>query len=303
MGYKKDRLLTSTIASIITVILVVYLVSSSMVAMALMPALGAGGVYLSVDFIEGNVGTVYPEYQGDGTGFGSGDTRQNYNVPITTTTPACGGDGIPMLVIELDGQARAENFSLRKDIKIPFLEDKWLVVEIDDPAPVISGENLKLFATQFSGDFLRVRNVRLLEGGIQDEFTESEDTWGPDSSQLALQGGANTKDNIPGLEGKDIQAWIHGATGERVTLETPPGEFVNVDISYQTAEQVIGFYNGTNDGQPKLGYGGVLTDENYESENANGFFDVDRINRGRLGGTADDSGYFTCSDLGKVGYP
>ena len=297
MSYNRAKLGTSFLFSTIVLAFLIYLISSSMVAMSLMPALGAGGLYAQVDSIEGDVGTVYPEYQGDGTGFGNldGTGRADYAVPITTTVPSCGDDGIPMLVVELDGQARADGFSFRKDVRLPFINDRWMVIQINDVT--ISGSNLKIFTTQLAGQFLRIRNARVVEGGIEDPNIESDDTWGPDSSQFVIQGGQDTRPNIPGLEGQDIQAWIHGATGERITLEADEGGFVNVDISYNTTNQVMGFYDGTAPGEDaKLGFD--LQDENID------FGGGDRIQRGIVPGfgePADDDGYFTCSDLGQVG--
>lgn len=298
MSYDNRKMYSSFLFSALMLGFLIYLIGSSMIAMSLMPALGAGGLYAEVDSIQGDVGTVYPEYQGDGTGFGDldGTSRQDYEVPITTTVPTCGADGIPMLVVELDGQASAEGFTFRKDVRLPFIDNRWMVIQIRDVT--ISGSNLKIFTTQLAGQFLRIRNARVVEGGIEDPDVESDDTWGPDSSQFVIQGGQDTLPNIPGLEGQDISAWIHGATGQRVTLETPPGDLLSVDINYNTTEQVISYYDGTAgpDEDPKLGYD--LQDENID------FSGGDRIQRGivpNFGEPADDEGYFTCSDLGQVG--
>jgi len=211
MGYDGRRLgISFTMATVILVGLI-YLIVSSMVALSVLPALGAGGLYGQVENLEGEVGTVYPEYQGDGTDFLDEDDpdgvdrvtdRLDYEVPITTSVPACGDDGIPMLVIELDGEARATGFELRKDIQVPFLEGRWMVIELKDPPLTISGDNLKVFTTQFAGRFLEVRNARIIEGGIENPSFGSGDNWGPDSSQFVIRGGQEAGGdgvNPPGL--------------------------------------------------------------------------------------------------------
>lgn len=267
--------------------------------MALLPAVGAGGLYAEVGTIEGDVGTVYPEFQGDQpTLIGDPDNPDldsPYDVPITTLTPTCGDAGIPMLVIELDGQARAANFEFRKDIALPFLDDRWMVMEINQPPVTLSGDNLKIFTTQFTGDYLEIRNARVIEGGIEDPDQESDDQWGPNSGQFVIRGGMDTAPNVPGIRGQGIEAWIHGATGERVTLESPDAQPLNIDISYQRTEEVMEFYGGDD---PKLGFG--LTDTNIDWETW--WDDDERVQRGTdpWGTPSDDDGYFTCSDLGGV---
>jgi hypothetical protein len=292
MSYRKREFGVSFIFSVLFVAGILYLIASSIIAMAFLPALGVGGLYAQADSIEGSVGTVYPEYQGDFTAFDHTDFDVPYNVDIGTTTPTCGGDGIPMLVVELDGQAVAENFEFRKDLRVPFLDDRWMVIEVKDPAITLSGSNLKIFVTQLAGDSIRIRNVRLLEGGIENPRQEGGDTWGPDSSQFALQGGLNTSPNVPGLEADSIQAWLHAAVGERITLETDEGQLVNAEVSYRTTQQVEDFYTGAAAGEnAKLGFG--LPDQNID-------FDAeDRLQRGFVSG-GSDQGYFTCDDQGEV---
>ena len=292
MTYSKRRFSASFVFSVVFVSFLVYLVVSSILTMALLPALGVGGLYAEADSLQGSVGTLYPEYQGTSSAAGVTRFDSAYNVDTSTTTPTCGNGGIPMLVIELDGQASAQNFTFRKDLKVPFLDDAWMVITIRDPAITLSGENLKIFASQIAGDYIQIRNVRAIEGGVDDPFAESDDVWGPNSGQFVLQGGQGTDPNVPGLEAVDIQAWIHGATGERITLETPPGEFVNASIQYQTTSEVESFYDGTD---PKLGFG--LEDENIDFDNV-GSGD-ERVERG----FGTQGGYFPCSDIGGVTGP
>jgi len=289
MAYSKKWFSTTFIFSVVFVGLLIYLVVSSMVTMALLPALGIGGLYAEADSLQGSVGTVYPDYQGTGNAAGITDFGEPYSVDISTTTPTCGDGGIPMLVIELDGQAKAEDFTFRKDIKVPFLDDGWMVISIKDPAITLSGENLKIFATQISGDYIEIRNIRAIEGGVNDLTSESDDTWGPNSGQFVLQGGQDTQPNVPGLRAEKIQAWIHGATGERITLETPPGQFVNASIQYQTTAEVESFYDGSD---PKLGFD--LEDDNLDFDDSPS--DDGRVQRG----FGQNEGYFTCSAIGGV---
>ena len=289
MTYSKRKFSASFVFSVVFVSFLVYLVVSSMLTMALLPALGVGGLYAEADSLQGSVGTLYPEYKGTSDAAGVTPFDSAYNVDTSTTTPTCGNGGIPMLVIELDGQASAQDFTFRKDLKVPFLDDGWMVITINNPAITLSGENLKIFASQVAGDYIQIRNVRAIEGGIDDPFVESDDVWGPNSGQFVLQGGQGTDPNVPGLEAVDIQAWIHGATGERITLETPPGEFVNASIQYQTTSEVENFYDGT---EPKLGFD--LEDENLDFDD-NSFIDS-RVQRG----FGNQEGYFPCSDIGGV---
>jgi hypothetical protein len=292
MAYNKKTFSTTFVFSVVFVSFLVYLVASSILTMALLPAVGVGGLYAEADSLSGSVGTVYPEYQGTSNAVGITDFGEPYGVDISTTTPTCGNGGIPMLVIELDGQAKATNFTFRKDLKVPFLDDGWMVITIDDPAISLSGENLKIFASQIAGDYIQIRNVRAIEGGVEDPFTESPDTWGPNSGQFVLRGGQGTDPNVPGLEAVNIQAWIHGATGERITLETPPREFVNASIQYQTTSEVENFYDGSD---PKLGF--ALEDDNLDFDDNS--FDDSRVQRG----FGNQEGYFPCSDIGGVTGP
>ncbi len=283
MGYRVRRFSLSFILSFLLVVGLGFLIVSSTVALALMPALGVGGLYAQADRIVGSQGTVYPEYQGQTGGFGS--PTDPYSVGIGTTTPECPPPGIPMLVISLEGNARATSFDFRKDVRLPLFQDRWMVININDVT--LSGEEIKIFTTQFGGDFIELKNVRLLEGGIKDPNTRSNTQWGPNSNQFVLKGGIDTKPTVPGLEAQEIEAWIHGATGKRITLEKPGGGLVGVDVSYRRTQDLVDFYEASASSGAKLGYG--LTDKNIDFD---GSINDDRVKRG---GPFANDGYFTCS--------
>ncbi len=297
MSHSLGRFSGSFAVAFVVVMVLLYLILTSQIAVALMPALGAGGLYAEASFLEAQQGTVYPEYQG-GQSLVDFDA---YEVDITTTVPACGDDGIPMLVLDLDGEARAVGFEFRKDLQLPFADERWMVIEIREPPVTISGDNLKIFTTQMAGSYLEIKNARVIEGGIEDMDEESNTQWGPDSDQFVIKGGMDTGGNVPGLRAQDVQAWMHGATGERVTLETPPQARINIDISYQTTQEVRGFYTGdAGPGtDPKLGFD--LQDQNIDFQDDSDEEDR-RVRRSFDGGFFGEEGYFTCSDVGGVTY-
>lgn len=276
MGYTTRRLVTSLALSVAATSLVVYLVLSSQIAMALMPVLGTGGLYAEADSIVGNTGTVYPEYEDDNT---------NYNQPVGTTTPECGGSsgGIPMLVIELDGQARGLGFFFRKDIQVPFIQERFLSVTIGENSNVgISGNNLKLFTSQLGGDELLIRNARVNEGGPQGNGIGK---WGSDSEEFYLKGGLGTDQTVPGLKATDISAWLHAATGQQVALETGGGP-VDIQVKFPTRAELYDFYS---DRSAPARFGYDLEDQNpdaYVRDSSN-----DRVERGIEDG---GSGYIPC---------
>jgi hypothetical protein len=267
MTYSNKKFGSSLLVSALAMGFMIYLILSAQVVMALMPVLGAGGVYVEAGSIEGQTGKVYPEYQPDNPAYGQS---------IGTTTPECSG-GIPMYVIDLQGEARATDFSFRKDVDIPFVANRWLSVSVENIA--ISGTNLKLFTSQFGGSELLLRNVRLREG------KSDTNKWGPSSGEFYLEGGQGTDAAVPGLTGTDISAWLHGATGESIVLE-PQKSFVNLNITYPTDTELETFYvtNGL--------FGYDLEDDNYDYGNFDGTDDP-RVQRGTADGNSE---YFPCTD-------
>jgi hypothetical protein len=268
----------TSVLSVTSLGLILYLVLSSQVALALMPVLGTGGLYAEADTLTGDVGTVYPEYQDDNT---------NYNQPVGTTTPECGGSsgGIPMLVVELDGQARGLGFYFRKDVQIPFIQERFMSIQIGkDQSVGISGQNLKLFVSQLGGDELLIRNARVNEGG---PGGSGDGKWGSQSEEFYLKGGLGTDPTVPGLRATRVSAWLHAATGEQITLETAEGP-LDIQVSYPTRSELYDFYSDRS-GPTRFGYGRQLTDENPDDtiRDPSG----DRIERGIESGGA---GYIPC---------
>ena len=274
MGYSGRRFSASAVVSALSLVGLLYLVFSATIAMALMPVVGTGGIYVQADSLQADQGVVYPEYEPDST---------DYTQIIGTTTPEC-QNGVPMFVVELDGDARATGFFFRKDVQLPFIENRWMSIIVGDENNVnqrvaLSGENLKLFTTQFAGDSLLLRNVDLQEGAFG-----TGNKWGPESDEFILRGGIDTSETVPGVEGSGVSAWLHGATGDRVTLEPQAtGGTISIDIKYPNTTE-IGQYYVDNE---RFGYG--LADENPEFDNV-GTGD-ERVQRGIQAG---NSGYFPC---------
>jgi hypothetical protein len=272
MGYSTSRFSSVAALSGVVVFSVLYLVLSSQVAMALMPVLGTGGLYAEAEFLEADQGTIYPEYE---------DDNSDYNQLIGTTTPECGGStgGIPMIVVELDGEARATGFFFRKDVQIPFIQEQFMSLKIGEENPVaLSGNQLKLFTSQLGGDSLLLRNVRVNEGGPGGGSTEK---WGANSGEFYLEGGQGTDSTVPGLKARNISAWLHGATGQQITLEAEGGS-VNIDLSFPKRTEVFNFYADN-----RFGY--TLEDQNPDLSLRD--YTDDRVERGIEGGGA---GYFPC---------
>ena len=278
MGYDLKRGSVCSLFSIAFLGLVIYLIMSSLIVAALIPVTGVGGLFVEAESLEAQTGLVYPQYEPDNTQFSE---------VIGTSTPSC-EDGIPMLVVELDGEARALGFYFRKDVELPFLSNRFLSVEIGESSDVenpdrvaLSGDELKLFTSQLGGESLLLRNIRVQEG-------TSNDKWGPESGEIILEGGQQTAERIPGIEASNVAAWLHGATGQRVTIE-PQQSDLNFQISYPTTQEVSDFYRGSAATNEKFGYD--LPDEGGGSVSGLGQ-DEQRVERGVASG---DQGYFPCN--------
>lgn len=272
MGYSTHRFGAVFVLSGLAIAFMIYLILSSQITMALMPVLGTGGLYAEADFLEADQGTIYPEYE---------DDNSNYNQPIGTTTPECGGvsGGIPMMVVELDGEARGIGFFFRKDVQLPFIQERFMSLKIGENNRVaITGNNLKLFTSQLGGDSLLLRNVRANEGGPGGGSTEK---WGANSGEFYLEGGQGTDPTVPGVKARDITAWLHGATGQQITLEGDGGP-VNINVTFPTRTELFNYYADN-----RFGYN--LEDQNPDFS-LNDFTD-NRVERGLEAGGA---GYFPC---------
>lgn len=275
-SYNGKRFGIALVFSILAFSFLLYLIISSQVAMALMPVLGTGGIYAEADLLQANQGAIYPEYE---------DDSSNYNQIVGTTTPECGGTGggVPMLVVDLDGEARAIGFYFRKDIQIPFIQERFASIKIGENNPVaLSGQNLKLFTSQLGGDSLLLRNVRANEGGPNGASTEK---WGANSAEFYFEGGQGTSDTVPGLKAQGITAWLHAATGQQLTLEADGGT-VDIEVSFPTRTELFNYYADN-----RFGY--TLEDQNPDFS-LNDFTD-NRVERGLQDGS---QGYFPCDPSG-----
>ena len=184
-----------------------------------------------------------------------------------------------MLVVELNGEARALGFFFRKDVQIPFIQERFMSIKIGEANPVaLSGDNIKLFTSQLGGDSLLLRNARVNEGGPGGGSTEK---WGANSGEFYLEGGQGTDPTVPGIKAQSVSAWLHGATGQQITLEGEGGP-VNINVTFPTRTQLFNYYADN-----KFGYD--LEDQNPDYS-LNDYTD-NRVERGLEGG---GGGYFPC---------
>lgn len=227
MAYSGRTLAISISLSTASFLLVLFLVLTSQVAMALLPVVGVGGVYAEIDYFEGNDGTMYPNIDEAGS--------------PATDTPAC--EALPMLVIQLqDGVV--ERFDIRKDIRLPHLEDRWMSLRIEQPfGASISLDEISFYTTQLAADSLLVRNIN-----VQESNTGGK--WGPDSGEFVLEGGQDTGSTTPGLEAENVEVWLHAVTGQGITFESTSSfnPAINVELEYPTTSQLQNYYDG------RLGY-------------------------------------------------
>jgi hypothetical protein len=211
----------------------IFLILSSTVVMGLLPTLGIGGVYVEGETFFGNDGTVYP-------------ASNQY-----TDTPAETCDERPMLAIELQ-DAIIQGFTFRKDVKLPFIPNRWMSISIVQPSAgtgdsaVIDANTITLYTTQLEGQSLLIRNIDLREGASNDKF-------GPNSGELLLEGGANVEGSCQvgdtsgcGIEATDINGWVHAVTGDGVLFDSRSQDnAIEVDLSYPTTAEVRDYYEGT----------------------------------------------------------
>lgn len=220
MGYSKKRLIGSISGSTAAVLLLIVLILTSQVVMAALPVVGIGGVLLQADYFEGNNGVIYPE-KGE---------LPDYTGKVTDTA-SC--QERPMVVFQLDG-AQVDGYSVFKDVKLPYFEDRWMTIQIDQENGQLLGNQISIYTTQMTADQLTIRNIELYEG-------ESGDVWGPESGEFIMRG--DPGDNVdPDLFADNVIAWVHALTGEGVTFSGSSANPIMFNVTFSSTQELENRY-------------------------------------------------------------
>lgn len=214
MSYSPKVFVGSLISFTVAVALLVFLVLSSQVVMAVLPAVGMGGVFLQADDFSGENAVVYPEY---------GQLSSEYPDRVTDTATC---KQRPMIALELNNAA-VNGYSVFKDIKLPYFENHWMSVVIKQPNGAIttpSDGTITIFATQLQTGTLEVDNVKISEG-------TSENKWGDRSGEFLLEGDPNDDVSGTDLRATNIKVWTHAITGDKINFDSPNGFTIDVDYS------------------------------------------------------------------------
>lgn len=215
--------------SVVLLVAMMMLVLSAQVAVAghLLPALGIGGTYNKVETLRAEYQGVYPQY----------------NSPYTNT-PTC--DDRPMLVFNLSS-ATLQGYEIRKDIKVPFLTDRWLTVRSQHftqggVTPEIRADKLKVFTTQAQLGFMSLNDVELSEA----TQTGRNVKFGPDSTWFSLTAG---KDVSGGVYAENITMWVQAMVANRLVFDrNGHPDPVALNMSLSTTDELQTFYSD------KVGY-------------------------------------------------
>jgi hypothetical protein len=166
-----------------------------------------------------------------------------------------------MIVFDLQN-AEIRGTSLRKDIRLPFLSNRYMSLRITQPSDINSGQsaalvaqNVKLFITQLEADRLLIRNIELREGGPNgNQRFAGGDKWGPTSGELYIEGGqtSGTQDpdgtpgsEVNGLEATNIEAWIHGIEGQQISfVSRDQPRALDLSLEFPTYSEVAQYYDG-----------------------------------------------------------
>lgn len=230
MRYSKLRLFSSMTTGAVAIVGLLFLISTAQVAMAFLPVVGIGGTFISADEFNGTDALAYPA-KGQ-----IGDTGE------VTSTTAC--EERPMFVFDLAG-AKAVNFSVYKDIKLPYFADQWMSIQIvETNGGELVGDNISLYITQMEASTLEFDNVRLAEGGT-DPNVRSTDIWGPNSGHFTMQ--SDPLDQIP--EGRNnvrttgVKVWAHALTGQQIVMHGSNGGPVNIELAFVDSAQLMNRYD------------------------------------------------------------
>lgn len=207
--YSWTRLKVSGAGSIAAVALLFYLVVAQQLAVAIVPVVGIGGVYLQADEFRGDKGLIYPE---------------------EVETAEC--EQRPVIVIDFQ-DAKIQGMSAYKDIKLPHLTDRWMTVQLTQPSTAsVRGTDAKIYASEFSADFLRAWNSRVSEGG-------GWTNYGPGSDEFLLE--ADPNDNtFPDLKALNMEAWVHKITVGNLRMFGGSGDVrtVSINITFPTTSEL-----------------------------------------------------------------
>lgn len=241
MSYSPKRFLASFASFTVAVALLIFLILSSQMAMAVLPAVGMGGVFLDADEFSGQNAVVYPQY---------GQLSSEYPDRVTDTATC---KQRPMLALRLNG-ATVDGYSVFKDIRLPYFENQWMSITIDQPSGSITTPDtgtVTIFATQLDVGTLEVDNIKLSEGNSGDRSNK----WGPNSGEFLLEGDPN--DDVFGndLTATNIKVWTHAITGDRVNFNSPNG--FKIEVNYQSTADLHDRYDSR----------GILQNVDVEREN------------------------------------
>jgi len=231
MGYSPRKFATSLSAFAVLAALLVFFILSSQVGVAILPVVGMGGVFLQADEFNGENGVVYPQY---------GQLSSEYPEK-TTDTANC--KQRPMLAFQLDA-ASVNGYTIFKDIKLPYFDQRWMSVAIDQSDGSLEAQNgqIKIFTTQLQAGTLELDNVEIAE-------QSNGQVWGPNSGEFLLKG--DPQDSVAGtdLRATDVKAWVHAITGQQINFRSPSG--ITFDVQYNTTTEIqqryenIGIFGGS----------------------------------------------------------
>lgn len=222
MSHRKRLFTVSFAAASVLLLALIALVLLSQVAVALLPVLGIGGVMLDADDFNGEEGAMYPQ---------KGQLADHHD--RVTDTAAC--EERPMLVLDLK-TARINGYRVFKDIELPFYDDWWMTIHIDQPTGTIEAEAAKIYVTQLQVDEFVLDNVEVRTAGPDGTST---DKWGSESGEFIMRGDpqGDTPEGEEDLFAEGATAWLHALTGEQVTF-VAGDEPVELGLTFQDSDDI-----------------------------------------------------------------
>lgn len=236
MSYSKGRFAGVLSISTAVVLVMLVLIFFMQVAVGLLPVVGVGGILLQADSFKGNNGLIYPQY---------GQTAP----PSHGVTDTSNCMNRPMLVFQLDG-ATVNGYQVYKDVKLPYFEDQWMTVRIDQATNSIEGNQIRIFTTQLAADRLALDNVEISEG-------ESQNKWGPQSGEFLMKGDPKGNVDPVDLNATGVTTWVHAITGQSVSFVGESNDLVTIDV----------WINSTTDLENRYSTEGILDDAETKREN------------------------------------
>lgn len=257
MTHSNRRIVSVFGVSTAVAVLITYMVASSVIAANPLSIVGIGGFFVEAESLQGEEGLIYPQM------------GRLENSSVTTDSVAC--EQRPMLAINLQ-KAEIRGYSIFKDIRLPFTDDRWVSVVVDEPnGRLISKDELTIFNTQLEADWLNLTNVELTEGGLpyqgvddasdvdsidrsadyeppdnldgaaeginpaRDADDASNEIWGPNSGEFLLitDPEGDVTGDTPDLEVEGVKAWVHGIVGQDVRF-IASGSVTTIELRYVT---------------------------------------------------------------------